>query len=214
MADVFREVDEELRRDRAEQLWKKYGTYIVAVALGIVLAVAGLQGWRAYQQSQREKLATQYAAAQDLVESGDTAAGLNAFAAMGEIDAGGYRGLAALREAALRAESGDVPGAIAIWDRLAGDSGLGQGFREVATLLSVMHQMNEGAPAALQARLAPLTGPGQAFRSTALELSAILALRAGDRETARNHYTALADDHEVPTGLRGRATQMLNALQE
>lgn len=214
MADVFREVDEELRRDRAEQLWKKYGTYIVAVALGIVLAVAGLQGWRAYQQSQREELAAQYAAAQELVQSGDTTAGLAGFAAMGEVGAGGYRGLAALREAALRAESGDTAGAIAIWDRLAEDSGLGVGFRQVAALLSVMHQVNEGDPAALQARLAPLTGPGQAFRATALELSAVLALRAGDRETARSHYRALADDREVPTGLRGRATQMLNALEE
>jgi hypothetical protein len=214
VADVFREVDEELRRDRAEQLWKKYGTYLLAVAIGIVLAVAGMQGWRAYQQSQREALSNQYAAAQALVRGGDTAAGLNAFAAMGEIDAGGYPGLAALREAALRADSGDVAGAVAIWDGLARDSGLGEGFRQVATLLSVMHQANDGDPAALQARLAPLTGAGQAFRATALELSAVLALRAGDRETARGHYQALADDRSVPTGLRGRASQMLNALED
>jgi hypothetical protein len=133
---------------------------------------------------------------------------------MGEVGAGGYRGLAALREAALRAESGDTAGAVATWDRMAQSSDLGEGFREIATLLSVMHQMNQGDPGALQARLAPLTGPGKAFRATALELSALLALRAGDRQTAREHYTALADDRAVPTGLRGRATQMLNALAE
>jgi hypothetical protein len=214
VADVFREVDEELRRERAEQVWKKYGLYIIAAAVAVVLAVAGLQGWRAYQQSQREKLSAQYAAAQAMVHSGDNAGALKAFAAMGEIGAGGYRGLAVLREAALRADSGDVAGAIKIWDRMAQDSGLGEGFRQIGTLLSVMHQMADGDPSALQARLAPLTGPGKAFRATALELSADLALRTGDVETARGHYTELADDPEVPAGLRGRATQMLNALKE
>ena len=29
MTDIFREVDEELRRDRLEKLWKRYGVLIV-----------------------------------------------------------------------------------------------------------------------------------------------------------------------------------------
>ena len=38
MADVFDEVDEELRRDRAEKLWKKYGAYVMGAAVAIVVA--------------------------------------------------------------------------------------------------------------------------------------------------------------------------------
>ena len=48
MADIFREVEEELRRDRAEELWKKYGRYVIALAALVILAVGGVQGWRAY----------------------------------------------------------------------------------------------------------------------------------------------------------------------
>ena len=48
MADIFREVDEELSRDRAMQAWRKHGKYVIAfVGLVVfVLAVAGLAAGR------------------------------------------------------------------------------------------------------------------------------------------------------------------------
>jgi hypothetical protein len=75
-----------------------------------------------------------------------------------------------------------------------------------------MHQIDDGDPAALQGRLDGLSGPGEPFRASALEMSAVLALRAGDKEKARSLYTQIVDDLGAPTGLRGRATQMLAAL--
>ena len=41
MVDIFDEVDEELRAERAQQLLKKYGGVIVAAAVAIVGAAAG-----------------------------------------------------------------------------------------------------------------------------------------------------------------------------
>ena len=49
MVDIFDEVDEELRAERAQQLLKRYAGVIVAVALLIVAAAAGWQGWHWYQ---------------------------------------------------------------------------------------------------------------------------------------------------------------------
>ena len=39
MADIFTEVEEDLRRDRAKQLWTRYGRYFVALAVVAILAV-------------------------------------------------------------------------------------------------------------------------------------------------------------------------------
>jgi hypothetical protein len=75
-----------------------------------------------------------------------------------------------------------------------------------------MHQVDDGDPAALQGRLDELIGPGEPFRASALELSAVLALRAGDKEKARSLYTQIVDDLAAPAGLRARATQILSAL--
>ncbi len=43
MADIFSEVDEEVRRERLKQLWDRYGIFLIALA---VLIVAGIGAWR------------------------------------------------------------------------------------------------------------------------------------------------------------------------
>ncbi len=214
MADIFKEVDEDLRRDNLEKLWKKYGFQIIGMAAAVVLGVAGVQGWQAYDLDRRGKLSDRYGAALELTENGETAAGLDAMIDLSEASDGGYAGLAAFEEARLRVESGDTGGAIAVWDRIAEGSGLGPGFKEAATLFSILHQIDSGDPAALRARLQPLAADSQPFRSTARELLALIALGEGDTAAARDLYTKISDDREAPAGLRQRATQMLAALKE
>ncbi|MFQ5774540.1 MAG: tetratricopeptide repeat protein [Kiloniellaceae bacterium] len=214
MADIFREVDEELRRENLEKLWKKHGRTAIGLAVAVVLGVAAAQAWRTYELSQRQKLSDRFAEALATASSGDEAAALDALAELSDPGRGGYRGLAAFEQARVLAETGDVEGAIAIWDRIAANGDLGPGFQAVATLLSVLHQMDRGDPEALRQRLAPLAEEGAPFRATARELLALLALREGDRGAARDLYTKIADDREAPSGLRARATQMLAAIKE
>ncbi len=214
MADIFKEVDEDLRRDNLEKLWKKYGFQIIGMAAAVVLGVAGVQGWQAYDLDQRGKLSDRYGVALELTQIGETAAGLDAMIDLSEASGNGYAGLAAFEEARLRVESGDTAGAIAVWDRIADGSGLGPGFKEAATLFSVLHQIDSGDSAALRARLQPLATDSQPFRSTARELLAVIALGEGDAAAARALYTQISDDREAPAGLRQRATQMLAALKE
>ena len=52
MGDIFREVDEELKQDRYEKLWRQYGKYVIAGAVLIVAAVAGWKAWESHQTSQ------------------------------------------------------------------------------------------------------------------------------------------------------------------
>ena len=48
---LLREIDEELRQEQAQKLWKTYGKYVIAVAVAVVAVVAGYQGYRAYDLS-------------------------------------------------------------------------------------------------------------------------------------------------------------------
>jgi len=213
VADIFKEVDEDLRRDNAAKVWKKYGAYMVGAAVAVVLAVAGVQAWRAYDLNRRSKLSDQFAAALESVAKGDTAAAQEALRQLGDPTAGGYHSLAALEEARILAKNGDVPGAVAIWDQIAGNSSLGPGLQTAALLLSVLHQIDSGDAPSLRARLEPLTAEGQPYRAAALEMSALLALRQGDTAAARTFYSTIADDRASPPGARARATQMLAAFK-
>ena len=45
MADIFQEVDEEVRREQLKKLWDRYGNLLIA---GCILIVAAVAGWRGY----------------------------------------------------------------------------------------------------------------------------------------------------------------------
>ena len=82
MADIFREVDEELSRDRAMAAWRKYGKYVIVFAGVAVLAVAAFSGWQDYRERQRQAEGRAYFQAIDLVMKDDNRA---ATAAMAQI---------------------------------------------------------------------------------------------------------------------------------
>ncbi|MBR46221.1 MAG: hypothetical protein CMM31_07040, partial [Rhodospirillaceae bacterium] len=40
MADIFREVDEDIRHERYEKLWKRYRWWLLGVVVALIAAVA------------------------------------------------------------------------------------------------------------------------------------------------------------------------------
>ena len=47
MSDIFAEVDADLRRDRWQALWDRYGLLVICGAVGIVLLVVAIRRWSA-----------------------------------------------------------------------------------------------------------------------------------------------------------------------
>ena len=45
MSDIFQEVDEEVRREQLKKLWDRYGNFVVAA---LILVVVGVAAWRGY----------------------------------------------------------------------------------------------------------------------------------------------------------------------
>jgi hypothetical protein len=213
LSDIIREVDEELRRENWEILWKKYGKLAVAAAVALVLGTAGTVGWREFDRSQREKAGATFGtviAAVENTEKPAEAADMLAAYIPGAPD--GYAMLARLREAKLRADAGQIEAAIALYDGLAGDSAVEPLFRDLAALYSVRMQIDNGDPIVLDARLSALAADGGPWRYTAREMRAVLAMSDGDSAAAREIFTKLADDMDAPDSLRTRAAEMLRAM--
>jgi hypothetical protein len=211
VSDIFREIDEELRRDNLLKLWSRYGHYVVAAAVAVLLVAGGVAAWRNHQLSERRAEATRYAGALNLGQAGKLGDATKVFAAIAE-EGGGYALLASFEEAELLAKSGNRKAVIALYDRIAAAPGTEPEFRSLAVLLSVMRGMRNGDSHAAIARLAPLTGVGDPWRPTALELTAIARLEAGDKKGALDLYKDLADDLTAPQSLRARAAEMAAAL--
>ena len=211
MSDIFREIDEELRRDNLLALWARYGRYVVgAAALALVIA-GGIAAWRAHQLSERQAQSAQFASALALSREGKTSDAATVFAVIAR-EGGGYGVLASFEHAALLAKSGDQKKAAAAYDRVAEDPGVSPALRGLATLLSIMQRLAQADPKAMIARLEPLTAAGSAWRPTALELTAAAKLKLGQKRAALLIYRGLADDLAAPRDLRARAAEMAAAL--
>jgi len=209
--DIFREIDEELRRDNLLKLWSRYGRHIVVLVVLVLVAAGSIVAWRDHQLSERRAQSMRYSSALSLVREGKAAEAAKVFAVIAP-EGGGYATLASFEEAELLAKSGDRKGAAAAYDRIAETGGLDPVFRQLATLLSVMHGLPDTDPHSVIDRLAPMTSPGNPWRSTALELTAAARLKAGDKSGALDVYKTLADDLAAPQGTRARAAEMAAAL--
>ena len=211
MSDIFREIDEELRRDNLLKLWSRYGRYIIAIAVFALVVAGGIVAWRDHQLSERRAQSTRYAAALTLARDGKEADAVKVFAAIAD-EGGGYAILASFEEAALLAKSGDREAAAAAYDRIAAASELDSNLRGLAVLLSVMQRMPDADPHTTIDRLDPLTASDNPWRPSAIELTALARLKSGDKTGALDLFKSLADDPATPQSLRARAAEMTVAL--
>ena len=219
MVDIFDEVDEELRADRAEALLKRYAGHLVVGAVLIVALTGGWQGWRWWEARRDLAAAEAFLGAMRTAEAlpADSQApakitAAEAFQTLAADAPTGYRTLARLRAAGLRAAAGDLPGALTLWNEVAADSAADPILRDHANLAWVQHQIDSGNAAQLQARLAPLMAADNPWRALAAEAAALIELRLGRTEQARTALKALSTDTKAPDGVRARANGLLAQL--
>jgi hypothetical protein len=218
VADIFDELNEDLRAERGRALAMRYGGWAAGLLVLVLAGVGGWQGWHWYQGRQAGKAAAPYIAAMaeaDALPRGPTparAAAADAFAKVAGTSPEGYATLARLREAALRADAGDSAAALALWDKVAHDADADQILRDLATLLWAQNQVDHGDPAVITDRLRPLQADGNPWRPLAQEVDALLSLRQNDKEAAIRKLRVLAADPGAAEGVRGRASGLLTLL--
>lgn len=214
MGDIFREIDEELRQERFEKLWRSYGKYVLAISVALVLGVLGWKLWDHYRTAQLQAKSMQFTTAERLIGQGKTTDAAALFANLAEKSGSGYQILSRFHQAALRAQSGETAGAVSLYDALASNESLDPALREAAVIFAVMLKLDDPKADAkgLRARLDPLMAQGRPWRHSARELAGLLALRQGNRTDARAQFQALADDVQAPQAMRARAAQILATI--
>jgi hypothetical protein len=206
---LFREVDEEVRREQAKKLWDRYGTYLVAVSLAVIVGVAGWKGWQYWQLSRSQ------AAAKVYFNQGADAAGprdsdLQELARSGPA---GYALLARFSLAGELAKTGKREEAVKAYEAIAADRSVPQAFREAATIRAAYLLADTASSADLSARLADLDKPESVWRLPIKEIYALAAWREGRYQDAYRLVGEIAADPAAPQGMRQRAQIMAAVLQ-
>ncbi len=206
MSDIFREVEEEVRRERFELLWKKYGDFIIAGAALIIIAVAGFELWRIYQQRAALKASVTFSAAQQMLEQGQTKSAALTFSKLADSAPGGYSQISLLNKANALYASGSVAEAVNIYKQVAANGNAL--LAPVARIRAAWATVDTSPRTEVQSLLQPLLDPSNAWHPMAQEILAYADYRNGDFDKARSEFSAIANDANAPGAVRGRSKAM------
>lgn len=222
MPDIFDEVEEDLRAERARSMARRFG-WLAAVAVVAALAGTATYVWWSQQHkaasdvtASRFIAATQQAdkAAQSLAGL-DRAAASQAEATFADIAArgpAGYTVLARLHEAGLQWQLGQTQQAIATWRTVTNDTAAPQLLRDLASITSAEHLVDTGNPVLLKQSMEALTGIENPWRPMAQQVIALIDIRQGNMREAAEVMKRLMGDPQAPEGIRQMAADLITTL--
>jgi hypothetical protein len=208
---IFSEVDEELRRDRMRKLWRAVAPWVIGGAVGVVLLVAGYEGWKWWQDSNSAKWSDQFYAVMETAAGVDKTAAQQALGDLIAQTGGGYPMLAQFRQAALLAQDGKTDEAVAAYDALA-TTQTNSHLRELALVLSASLLVDKGDVSAVEQRVGGMLAPTSPLRNGAYEMMGLVQYKAGDLDAAMKSFQAIIDDPQANRDLRGRIQVFMSQL--
>ena len=211
MSDLFREAEDELRKETATNVIKRLAPFIIGAAVVALAAGAGWQWYQADKVKDTETAATSYDAAMAKLQAGDLAGGEAALAAIAKSAPDGYAAQAILQRGAVLQEQGKSAEARAIFEEAA-NSIQDDDLADLARLRAAYIAADSETRDQLSARLTPIIERKGAFAPLARELLAARAWEAGDKTAARAAYIVLQLDINAPEGVRARAGQAIAVI--
>ena len=208
----LREVDENLRRDQLQQIARKYGAWIGAAVVLLLVAVGGWIYWQDRQENaaaqDSEVLAQIYAD----IGAGRVANVPQRLDALAVESDGALKASAMLARAAVAVEQNDRAAATAKFNQVAADEDLPQPYRDLGLIRATAMEFDTIRPEQVIARLKPLTKPGNPWFGSAGELTAMALIKQGKKLEAGRLFAAIAADQQVPESIRARSVQIAGTL--
>ena len=187
---LYREVWEDVNNEKTQQFLKKYGRYLIAGALAIMIIVTGIQiGIRAHHAA-RMATAENYETA---LENSD----VNALVGISQNTYGATADLALFQAYVLDKDVAKLEELVA--------NGQTPEFRDLARLHIVSLRGDEMDANALAVYLAPLDTPDSPFYYTAMLTIAQKYVAAGDHANANKWIEKITSDPNAPAVIRADA---------
>jgi hypothetical protein len=208
----LREVDENLRRDRARDFARAYGKWLIGALVLFLLASGGYIYWQHRQQQQAERQVEQLASIYRNIGTGKLAGAPQRLDGLAQEGGPALRASALLTSAAIALEKNDVKGATAKFRAVATDGKLPAPYRDLALLRQTALEFDSLKPDEVIARLAPLAKPGGPWFGSAGDMTAAALFKQGKKAEAGRLYGAIARDRTVPGSIRARSVQIASSL--
>ncbi len=207
MSDIFQEIDEELRQDKAARLWKAYGKYLVTLAIFIILAIASYRFIEHKNEKNREETSELYEMASEAGRTGDERAAIELFSDERFDVSIGYAIISKLKKAALAKSNNDLEGLEIVLKEIITNKEIPLYLRDLARLKLLASDSDNNI-----SQLDSLIEEEGPWKFLALELKGGIELEDGNIKEARSIFKELANDANTPSNLRRRASEIIKSL--
>lgn len=204
MSDLLQEIDEALKRERAEKLWREYGPTLIAGIVLLVVLTGVFAGWNAWQEKHNIRQTNL------LISALETPYPETALKAASTTLSGNHKALAQLQLAGYLAQNDKNDEALAQYQDIAAERGTPAVWRDLATLMAARlewhDQIDEAKAKALLAGLKPLLNKNNPWRMHAAIQSALITGDSlGDYKGAVQLLADPVNNANTPASLQNRA---------
>jgi hypothetical protein len=209
VSDIFHEVDEEVRREQLKKLWERYGAYVIAAAVLLVVAIGGWRGYQWWEAKKAAEAGAAFEAAAQLAADDKHQEAEVAFAKLAAEGTASYRVLAKLREAAEHAHR-DPKAAVAAYRTIIAAPDANPVLKELASIRAGYLMVDLSPFDEVKVLLEPLTAADRPFRHSARALLTLAAWRANDAAAIKRWSDMALADAETPVSTRGQIEMLLS----
>jgi len=209
MANIFREVDEDIRKERYINLFRKYGVYGIGIIIIIVGTLAGIQYYSSYQINKNEILFEEYIniiennsedTFDQLSDSSDTS---NSF----------LNGMKVLKKSDLLIAMDQIDEATFLLNEAIENKSLNKIHHDVAIYKLLMINIETFSLEEIKSYQNKLITEVDAFYLTE-ELIAIKFLIEGKKEEAIKKFTELSVENNVPIEIKNRSVVFIKIANQ
>jgi len=204
-SEVFREVDEDYRRDQMIAFWRRYGTAVAAAAVAVAIVALGINYYLQRQLAEKEAETARFEATLSGIQSGGEQEAIQRLANYAAGAKPMQATLAMLTEASLRQRSGNNVAAAQVYHQIADSDQAPQDLKDLAVVRLGYIAVDTDKPEPLIPRLQVIADKASPWRYSAREAIALLTAKAGQREQAAKMFSDLAQAPGAPNDLVKRA---------
>ncbi|USI73652.1 tetratricopeptide repeat protein [Sphingomonas morindae] len=204
----FREVDDEVRREKMTVAARRYGLIAAALVVIGLIAFGGWLFWQHHRDVRAGENGEVLTAAMTALGAGNSAAAKTKLATLEQDGSAGYAALAGVLQADALIRDGKNGDAATKFMAVANDAGAPQPVRDLALVRATALAFDTLPPGTVIARLKPLMVPGTAWFGSAGELTGLAQMKLGQTKEAAQSFAEVAKDRSVPQSLRGRVAQL------
>ena len=206
MSDVLRQIDEDLRKDRLINLWRKYGIYILSFIIIVILSVVGFQFKSSIDKRYNEKLVEEYINATNIEDIDQK---FSLFENLINSNNDLLASFAELKISNLQIERGAIEDGQSVLEKIIQNNEYDPIIRDLATYYLLMLKIDSISQNEFESYLDDTRIQSSSFKYLFREIIAIKKIIDGNIEAGKNDLQKIISLPDAPSDIRIRAEKFI-----